>query len=98
MYINNYFKCKSTTLQPKDADWLNGYKNKTHIYAVYNKPTLDPKTYRLKVRGWKEWDQRWVRTGPMEVDLGSQRDPATARTRIQSKEGTGKKYPDSHFS
>ena len=34
----------------------------------------------------------------MEVDLGSQRDPATARTRIQSKEGTGKKYPDSHFS
>ena len=23
-------------LQPKDTDWLNGYKNKTHIYAVYN--------------------------------------------------------------
>ena len=21
-------------LQPKDIDWLNGYKNKTHIYAV----------------------------------------------------------------
>ena len=40
-------------LQPKDTYWLNGYKNKTHIYAVYNKPTLDPKTYRLKVRGWK---------------------------------------------
>ena len=40
-------------LQPKDTDWLNRYKNKTHIYAVYNKPTLDPKTYRLKVRGWK---------------------------------------------
>ena len=20
--------------QPKDIDWLNGYKNKTHIYAV----------------------------------------------------------------
>ena len=32
---------------------MNRYKNKTHIYAVYNKPTLDPKTYRLKVRGWK---------------------------------------------
>ena len=40
-------------LQPNDTDWLNGYENKTHIYAVYNKPTLDPKTYRLKVRGWK---------------------------------------------
>ena len=26
-------------LQPKDTDWLNRYKNKTHIYAVYKKPT-----------------------------------------------------------
>ena len=30
--------------QPKDTDWLNGYKNKTHIYAVYKKPTSDLKT------------------------------------------------------
>ena len=29
------------------------YKNKIHIYAVYKKPTSDLKTYRLKVRGWK---------------------------------------------
>ena len=27
-------------LQAKDTDWLNGYKNKAHIYAVYKKPTL----------------------------------------------------------
>ena len=40
-------------LQPKGTDWLNGYKNKTHIYAVYKKPTSDLKTYKLKVRGWK---------------------------------------------
>ena len=40
-------------LQPKDTDWLNGYKNKTHIYAVYKKPTSDLKTHRLKIRGWK---------------------------------------------
>ena len=26
-------------LQPKDIDWLNVYKNKTHIYAVYKRPT-----------------------------------------------------------
>ena len=32
-------------LQPKDKDWLNGYKNKTHL-----KPR---DTYRLKVKGWK---------------------------------------------
>ena len=28
-------------LQPKDTDWLNGYKNKTLIYAVYKRPTSD---------------------------------------------------------
>ena len=40
-------------LQPKDTNWLKVYKNKTHIYAVYKKPTSDLKTYKLKVRGWK---------------------------------------------
>ena len=40
-------------LQPEDTDWLNGYKKKTHIYAVYKKPTSDLKTHRLKLRGWK---------------------------------------------
>ena len=40
-------------LQPKDKDWLNGYKNKTHIYTVYKKPTSDLKTHRLKVRRQK---------------------------------------------
>ena len=32
-------------LQPKDTDWLNGYKNKTHIYAIYKKPTSDLKMH-----------------------------------------------------
>ena len=32
-------------LQQKDTDWLNGYKNKTHVYAVYKKPTSDLKTH-----------------------------------------------------
>ena len=32
-------------LQPKDIDWLNGYKNKTYIYAIYKKPTSDLKTH-----------------------------------------------------
>ena len=30
--------------QPKDADWLNVYTNKTHICASYKKPTPDLKT------------------------------------------------------
>ena len=29
----------------KDTDWLNGHRNKTHIYAVYKKPTSDFKTH-----------------------------------------------------
>ena len=32
-------------LQPKDTDWLNGYKSKTHIYAVYKKSTSDLKIH-----------------------------------------------------
>ena len=40
-------------LQQKDTDWLNGFKNKTHLYTVYKKPTSDLKTHRLKLRGWK---------------------------------------------
>ena len=39
-------------LPPKDIDWLNGYKNKTRIYAVTHSRPRD--TYRLKVRGWKK--------------------------------------------
>ena len=29
----------------KSQDWLNGYKNKTHICAVYKKLTSDLKTH-----------------------------------------------------
>ena len=42
-------------LPPKDTGWLNGYKNKTHTYAVYSRTTSDlGDTYRLKVRGLKK--------------------------------------------
>ena len=40
--------------QPKDKDWLNGYKNKTPIYAVYKRPTAKQGTHRLKVKGRKK--------------------------------------------
>ena len=42
-------------LQPKDTDWLNGYKIKTHINMCCLQEThFGPKdTYRMKVRGWK---------------------------------------------
>ena len=42
-------------LQPKETDWLNGYKNKTHIYTccLQEMYFIHKDTYRLKVRGWK---------------------------------------------
>ena len=32
-------------LQSKDTDWLNGYRNKTRIYALYKRPTSDLGTH-----------------------------------------------------
>ena len=41
--------------QPKDKDWLNGYKNKIHIYAVFKRPnSVLRDTCKFKVRGWKK--------------------------------------------
>ena len=40
-------------LQPTNTDWLNGYKNKTHIYAVCKTHFRSQDTCRLKVRGQK---------------------------------------------
>ena len=37
--------------QPKNKDWLNGYKNKSCLQETHLK-TRD--TYRLKVKGWKK--------------------------------------------
>ena len=42
-------------LQPKDTDWLNVYKIKTHINICCLQETHFrlKDMYRLKVRGWK---------------------------------------------
>ena len=51
--INNYLKCKLIkypTKRHRLAEWI---QKKTHIYAVYKKPTSDLKTHKLKVRGCK---------------------------------------------
>ena len=41
-------------VQPKDKDWLNGYKNKIPIYVVYKRPTSKQGTHIMKVKGWKK--------------------------------------------
>ena len=40
-------------LQPKDTDWLNGYKKRTYICCLQETHFRPKDTYRLKVRGWK---------------------------------------------
>ena len=40
--------------QPKDKDWLNGYKKKTPIYVAYKTHLKTGDTYRLKMKGWKK--------------------------------------------
>ena len=39
--------------QPKDKDWLNGYKNKIHMLSTESHLKARY-TYRLKVKGWKK--------------------------------------------
>ena len=47
-------------LQPKDTDWLNRYKNKTHIHAVYKKPTSDLKTKSDRMENYIpcKWEEK----------------------------------------
>ena len=40
--------------QPKDKDWLNGYKNKTPIYALYKRPTSNKEYIQTESEGWKK--------------------------------------------
>ena len=40
--------------QPKDKDWLNGYKNMTPICYLQETHLTRRDTYRLKVKGWKK--------------------------------------------
>ena len=37
--------------QPKDKDWLNGYKNKTPIYAVSRDPPQNKRFIQTKSEG-----------------------------------------------
>ena len=48
--------------QPKEKDWLNGYKNKSHIYAVYKRPTSKQGTHTdWKWKAGKRYSMQYVR-------------------------------------
>ena len=67
-FINCFICYYLLPFLPKDSDWLNGYKNKTHIYAVYKRPTsvlethtdwkwVDGKRYsmQMKIKRKPDW-------------------------------------------
>ena len=45
--------------QPKDKDWLNGYKIKTPIYAVYKRPTSKQGTHTESEGLEKDISREW---------------------------------------
>ena len=46
--------------QPKDKDWLNGYKNKTIIYAVYRDPPQNKGHIQTESEGLeKDISHKW---------------------------------------
>ena len=72
-------------LQPKGTNWLNGYKNKTHIYAVYKKPTSGFKTYIDWVR--KYIPCKWEAKKPEVVVLISDKIDLKINKITRDKEG-----------
>ena len=53
-------------LQPEETDWLNGYKSRTHIYAVYKNPISDLKTQI----DWKWEDGKYIRVSGKQKKAG----------------------------
>ena len=48
-------KVNGLNAQPKDIDWLSGYKNKTHILCCLQETHFTSRdTYKLNVRGQKK--------------------------------------------
>ena len=78
--------------QPKDKDWLNGYKNKTPIYAVYKRPTSKQGTHM----DWKR------RTGKKKIlhangDLKKAGVTIFISDRIELKIKAVKREKDGHY-
>ena len=81
-------------LQPKDTGSLNGYKNKTHIYAVYKRPTSELGEHI----DWKWWKKISMQMGWKKIfhANGNQKKAAIAilisdKTEFKIKNVTGDK-------
>ena len=56
--------------QPKDKDWLNGYKNKTSIYIVYKRPASKQETHT-------DWKWRAGKRYSMQIETKSREGDGT---------------------
>ena len=75
-------------LQPKDIDWLNGYKNKTCMYAVYRRPTSNHGTHTESERVEKcipcKWKSKESWSNNIHIKAG---DPLQIRGHILNVRG-----------
>ena len=76
--------------QPKDKDWLNGYKNKTPIYVVYKKPTSKQGTHA-------DWKWRAGKRYSMQIEIIRAGVAILISDKIDFKTKTVKRDKEGHY-
>ena len=77
--------------QPKDKDWLNGYKNRTPTYVVYKRPTSKQGTHTTESEGLEK--DFPCKQGPKES-----RSSNTQSDKIDFKTKAVKRDKDVHYT
>ena len=61
-------------LQPKDTDWLNEYKSKSHIRAVQKRPIQMQGHIKIESEGMEKGIPCKQKSNKVEVDLSNKTD------------------------
>ena len=78
------------TSQPKDKDWLNGYKNKTPIYVVYKRPTSKQGTHT-------DWKWRAGKSYSTQIDQKKARVAILISDKIDFKSKAMQRDKEGHY-
>ena len=76
--------------QPKDKDWLNGYKNKTPIYVVHKRPTSKQGTHT-------DWKWRAGKRYSMQIEIKRAGVAILISDKIDFKTKTVKRDKEGHY-
>ena len=76
--------------QSKDKDWLNGYKNKTHIYVVYKRPTSKQGTHT-------DWKWRAGKRYSMQIETKRKQVAILISDNIDFKTKAVKRDKEGHY-